>query len=76
MSSVRLAAVGGEFVVQALPSGTLWGDDEDWDLVVVANYPDASALAALLDDPEYRAAYAHRRAAVARERVTVATTLA
>ncbi len=75
-SGVCLEAVGGRFVAQALPTGVLWGDlDDDWDLVVVATYPDVDAFWALLADPTYRAAFVHRRAAVARQRVTVGASL-
>jgi uncharacterized protein (DUF1330 family) len=77
VSGDRLAAVGGRFVAQALPTGVVWGDasDGDWDLVVVATYPDVDAFWSLLADDEYRAAFAHRRAAVARQRVTVGVTM-
>jgi len=75
VSSERLAAVGGEFITMGLPSGTLWGHDESWDLVVVAKYPDSAALRELLFDPAYRAAYVHRRAAVERQRVTICSTV-
>jgi hypothetical protein len=37
----------------------------------VATYPSVDAFWALLADPTYRAAFVHRRAAVARQRVTV-----
>ena len=76
-SRARFESVGGRFVAQALPTGVAWGDtsDGDWDLVVVAAYPNVDAFWALLADPEYRAAFVHRRAAVARQRVTVGATL-
>ena len=70
-----LESVGGRFLVQGLASGVLWGDDDRWDLVVVAEYPDRDAFFALLADPDYEAAFAHRRAAVDRQRVTVAARL-
>lgn len=70
-----LAAVGGRFVAQALPTGTIWGEDESWDVLVVAEYPSTAAFWALLADPAYRSAYVHRTAAVARQRVTAAVPL-
>ena len=71
-----LEAVGGRFVAQALPTGVVWGDaDGAWDLVVVATYPNVDAFWALLADAAYREAFVHRRAAVARQRVTVGATL-
>jgi uncharacterized protein (DUF1330 family) len=76
VSGACLEAVGGRFVAQALPTGVLWGDrDGDWDLLVVATYPSVDAFWALLADPPYRAAFVHRRAAVARQRVTVGASL-
>jgi len=75
VSGNRLAAHGGRFLTQALPAGTAWVEDEAWDIFVVGWYPGVDAFWALLADPEYRDAYAHRRAAVARQRVTVAATL-
>ena len=75
-SGARLEAVGGRFVAQALPTGVVWGEaDGRWDLVVVATYPNVDAFWALLDDATYRAAFVHRRAAVARQRVTVGTSM-
>jgi uncharacterized protein (DUF1330 family) len=67
-----LEAVGGRFLLQGLPAGVLWGDDDEWDLVVVAEYPDSDAFFRLLADPDYEQAFVHRRAAVERQRVTVA----
>ena len=75
VSGDRLAAVGGSFVARALPTGVVWGEDETWDVLVVAIYPSVHAFWSLLDDPAYRAAFAHRRAAVSRQRVTVGTPL-
>jgi uncharacterized protein (DUF1330 family) len=70
-----LEAVGGRFLVQALPAGVLWGQDDDWDLVVVAEYPSRDAFLTLLADADYEQAFVHRRAAVERQRVTAAATL-
>ena len=76
VSGERLAAVGGRFLSQGLMVGSLWDDDEvSWDLVVVAEYPQIGAVRALLDDPQYRDAYEHRRAAVERQRVLISTQL-
>ncbi len=38
--------------------------DEEWDLVFIAEYPNAEAFIAMLRDPEYRLAVLHRQAAV------------
>lgn len=60
-----LARVGGRFLVSSPVLAPLFGTPADTDLVVVGWYPDRGALLALLRDPGYRAAFAHRRAAVA-----------
>jgi uncharacterized protein (DUF1330 family) len=75
VSPERLVAVGGRFVMQGLHVGALWGDDGQWDLVVVANYPTSDSLFELLADAEYRAPYVHRRAAVERQRVAICSTI-
>lgn len=67
-----LAKVGGRFLVSSPVVAPLFGTPEDTDLVVVGWYPHRRALLDLLRDPEYRAAFAHRRAAVA-EQWVVAT---
>lgn len=75
-SGACLEAVGGRFVEQALPTGVIWGEsDGGWDLVVVARYPSVDAFWSLLGDPAYQRAFVHRRAAVARQRVTVGATM-
>lgn len=51
---------------------TLIGEDEDWDIVAIGTYPDRAALLALFDGEAYRAAWADRTAAVARQRVVIA----
>jgi uncharacterized protein (DUF1330 family) len=75
VSRERVEAVGGRLVVQGLGAHALWGDDDRWDVLVVANYPSVAALVALLQDEEYQRAFVHRRAAIARQRVTVSATL-
>jgi uncharacterized protein (DUF1330 family) len=75
VSGNRLGAVGGSFVAQALPTGVVWGEDDPWDVLVVATYPSVSSFWSLLADASYREAFVHRRAAVSRQRVTVGTPL-
>ena len=76
LATERLAAVGGRFVMQGFHLGSLWGQDDPWDLVVVADYPSPDSLLELLADHEYRAAFVHRRAAVERQRVAICSTIA
>ncbi len=70
VSGERLDAVGGTFIDQIVAPVQLWGT-ERWDVVVTAAYPSGRALRDLLRDDDYRASYRHRRAAVARQLVTV-----
>lgn len=39
-------------------------DEEAWDLCFVAEYPSTDAFVAMISDPDYRIAMAHRQAAV------------
>lgn len=64
-----LERVGGRFLVSNPVVTSLFGAPDGSHLVVVGWYPDRGALLALLRDPDYRAAFAHRRAAVAAESV-------
>lgn len=71
VSGPALDRVGGRFVHFGGYQGTLVGDDEAWDLVVVGEYPNLDALLALHEDTAYRDAYRHRVAACLRQRVLV-----
>jgi uncharacterized protein (DUF1330 family) len=44
-------------------------EDERWDLVFIAEYPNPAAFAAMIRDPVYREAVKHRTAAVAESRL-------
>jgi len=72
VSGPTLAKVGGRFLLTGAFETTLIGEDEDWDLVAIGAYPNRAALLALFDDDAYRAAWAHRVAAIARQRVVIA----
>ncbi|MBV7410058.1 DUF1330 domain-containing protein [Maritimibacter sp. DP1N21-5] len=43
--------------------------DEHWDLCFIAEYPSAEAFVAMIKDPTYRKAMAHRQAAVETSRL-------
>lgn len=62
-----LEKVGGRFLVSSAVVAPLFGTEDDSDLVVVGWFPGRQALLELLRDPDYRAAFEHRRAAVASE---------
>lgn len=71
VSGPALDGVGGRFVHFGSHHGTLVGDDETWDLVVVGEYPSLDALLALHENPAYRDAYRHRVAACVRQQVLI-----
>lgn len=65
-----LVRLGGRIVWRGRPEfGLIAPADEVWDIAFVAEYPSAEVFAAMLRDPDYRAAMAHRQAAVADSRL-------
>lgn len=70
-SAPRIAAVGGTLTFAGRFERTVIGADEDWDAVILANYPDRKSFLRLFRDVEYRDAFRHRRAAVAQYRAIV-----
>ena len=46
-----------------------WPEEERWDLVFIAEYPNPAAFVAMIRDPVYREAVKHRTAAVAESRL-------
>ncbi len=75
VSAPALARVGGRFLASGPPVAGLFGVPAGDDLIVVGWYPDRAALLALLRDAEYREAFAHRRAALAVDRVVAVNAL-
>lgn len=71
VSIPTMERVGGRFLHVGPFGGTLIGADEHWDLIAIGAYPDLEAFSALYSDPDYRAAFAHRRAACERQKVLV-----
>ena len=70
-SAPRIVAAGGTMTFAGRFERTIIGADEDWDALIVANYPSRKSFLQLFHDPEYRDAFRHRRAAVARYRAIV-----
>lgn len=68
--------VGARFLVSSPVVAPLFGTPVDTELVVVGWFPRRQALLALLRNPEYRAAFEHRRAAVASEWVVAVNAMA
>ena len=71
VSIPTMERVGGKFILVGPFEGMFLGEDEDWDLIAIGNYPSIKALMDLYTDPDYRAAYFHRTAACARQKVIV-----
>ena len=67
-----MARAGGTFLMVAPFEATLIGPEEDWDLVAVGSYPNLQAFLDLYRDEAYRAAFRHRSAACARQKVLIA----
>lgn len=71
VSMPTMERVGGRFLLVGPYEGMFLGEPEDWDLIAVGSYPDSDAFMALYGDPGYRAAFRHRTAACARQKVVV-----
>jgi uncharacterized protein (DUF1330 family) len=70
-STPRIQAMGGTMTFGGRQERTFIGDDEDWDIIVTATYPDRRSFVRLFLDPDYRDAFRHRRAAVDRYRAAI-----
>lgn len=73
-STPRIGAVGGAVTFGGRQERTFIGPDEDWDVIVVATYPNRASFLRLFQDPEYREAFRHRRAGVERYRAAIGAT--
>ncbi|MEQ8815109.1 MAG: DUF1330 domain-containing protein [Thalassobaculum sp.] len=71
VSVPAMQRAGGRFLLVGPFEGSFLGTPEDWDLVAVGSYPNTRAFLALYTDPDYRAAFRHRTAACARQKVMV-----
>lgn len=64
------ARLGGRIVWRGRHEQTFIGPrDEAWHICFIAEYPSVAAFAEMLRDPAYRAAMAHRQAAIADSRL-------
>ena len=65
-----LADVGGSILWRGQFEATLIGpSDEDWDVMFIAQYPNAHAFLQMISDPLYKQAVVHRQAAVVTSRL-------
>ncbi|QPH55925.1 DUF1330 domain-containing protein [Pontivivens ytuae] len=70
LSAPVLARVGGQVAWSGGFEAVLIGpEDERWDLVFIARYPNAAAFIEMVRDPEYKQAVRHRTAAVETSRL-------
>ena len=69
-SAPVLAKVGGSILWSGTYETTLIGpQDEEWDAMFIARYPNAHAFLAMISDPAYKLAVVHRQAAVKTSRL-------
>lgn len=65
-----LADVGGSILWRGQFEATLIGPSEEiWDLMFIAQYPNAHAFLQMISDPRYKLAVVHRQAAVVTSRL-------
>lgn len=68
-----VAAVGGRIVWSGSPEllfiGESGGEDDDWDEVLIVEYPDRDAFLRMMAMPEYQAGLPHRDAGLERTRL-------
>ncbi|MBA85254.1 DUF1330 domain-containing protein [Thalassobius sp. S69A] len=65
-----LERLGGRIVWRGAMEQMVIGPQEiEWDLCFIAQYPSAETFAAMIRDPDYRAAMVHRQAGVADSRL-------
>ena len=74
VSMPAMHEAGGEFLLAAPFAGNFLGDDQDWDMVAIGKYPNLHTFLTLYQNPAYIDAFAHRRAAVAKQVVFVTET--
>lgn len=65
----HLSAVGGRLLNVAQCAETVIGEDREWDLVALVEYPSRSAFLAMVGNPDYQASTHLRTAALADSRL-------
>lgn len=69
-SAPIFSRVGGEIAMLWSPKLVVIGpEDEAWDRVFIAQYPNAAAFGEMVKDPDYQTAVVHRQAAVETSRL-------
>lgn len=72
VSIPTMQRVGGHFLHVGPSAGTFLGEEVDWDLIAIGQYPNLEALVALYSDEAYRSVFKHRTAACAKQKVLIA----
>ena len=61
----HLAAVGGRLIFAAeCAEGVIGPEEEQWDVLALAEYPSRQAFLTMIANPDFLAAHAHRAAAL------------
>ncbi|WP_179954175.1 DUF1330 domain-containing protein [Denitrobaculum tricleocarpae] len=71
VSIPTMEKIGGRFLLVAPFEAGFVGPEEDWDLVAIGTFADKEVLLSLWEDADYHAAYPHRTAACARQKVVI-----
>lgn len=73
VSMPALQQAGGSFLMMGSMDGGFLGEDEDWDVVAIGQYPNKEAFLKLYGNPEYQKAFPHRSAACKDQKVYICT---
>jgi uncharacterized protein (DUF1330 family) len=65
----HVAAVGATLIFRGTAQLSLVGPADEWDEVLLVQYPSRSAFMRMISDPDYLAASVHRSAALADSRL-------
>ncbi|GAA6213085.1 hypothetical protein NBRC116602_28260 [Hyphomicrobiales bacterium 4NK60-0047b] len=72
ISIPTMERVGGSFLMVSPCRGSFLGDEEDWDLIAIGNYPNQKAFLGLFRDEKYQKNFYHRTAACEKQKVFIA----
>ncbi len=71
VSIPTMEKIGGRFLLVAPFEAGFVGAEEDWDIVAIGSFTGKEVLLSLWEDADYHAAYPHRTAACARQKVVI-----
>ncbi len=70
-----LAGVGGRTLTALQTSEVVIGEDGEWDMALLVEYPSRRRFLEMVADPDYQAAHAHREAALEDSRLIACSPL-